>query len=167
MSNWYTSSRTYVTRCNVGLTFRSPFHSLWKCGLRSIVYLMHLHLVTMKWSADSLLFVYCLLCYAHLFIFCVVHLTTLSVYNRESNYVFHCLSKGKGNLDKSIEAQRGGGSVAPIHSQPVIGGRWVINTTFRQPANHCTAGWVGFGACQNGAEDLAPTGIRSPALRTY
>ena len=45
--------------------------------------------------------------------------------------------KVKVTLDKPTEAQRGGGGVVPIRSQPIIGRRWVISTTFRLTDNHC------------------------------
>jgi hypothetical protein len=76
----------------------------------------------------------------YIIIFFVVHLTTLSVYNRKSNYVFIVDVKLKVTTDKPTEAEREGGGVTPIRSQPVIKGRWVISTTFRPPDKHCAAG---------------------------
>jgi len=45
---------------------------------------------------------------------------------------------------------------------------WVVNATPRplypqeRPGTHCTGGWVGPRALWTGAENLAPTMIRSP-----
>ena len=45
---------------------------------------------------------------------------------------------------------------------------WVVNDTPQplypreRPGTHCIGGWVGLRAGWTGAENLAPTGIRSP-----
>jgi hypothetical protein len=62
------------------------------------------------------------------------------------------------------------GCIAPTHSQPGTGRRWVVITTLRplypspreRPGTHCTGGWVGLGAGKS-----HPTGIRSPDRLAY
>jgi len=61
--------------------------------------------------------------------------------------------------DMPVQAERGGGGIAPNHSQP--GTRtWVISTTFwplylqERPSTHCTRGWLGFGAGLNNTVNL-------------
>ena len=54
--------------------------------------------------------------------------------------------------DVPVEVERGGGGIAPTHSQPGTRRRWVVSTTFRRlylrerPSTRCTRGWLGFGA---------------------
>ena len=50
---------------------------------------------------------------------------------------------------------------------------WVVNATPRplypreRPGTHCIGGWVGFSAGLDGAENFAPTGIRTPDRPRY
>jgi hypothetical protein len=67
-----------------------------------------------------------------------------------------------------MQAKRGGGGIAPTHSQPDTRSRWVVRTTLRQlysrerQDTHCTGGCVGLEVGLDCMESLAPTGIRSP-----
>jgi hypothetical protein len=70
--------------------------------------------------------------------------------------------------DMAMQAERGGGGIAPAHSRPGTRRRWVVSTTSRpvypqeRLGTHYSRGWVGLGASVNGMEELVPTGIRSP-----
>ena len=65
--------------------------------------------------------------------------------------------------DMPMQAQRGGGCIAPTHSQHGTRRRWVVNTTLRplypqqRLGTLCTGGWVGLGADLDGTENLAST----------
>jgi len=69
------------------------------------------------------------------------------------------------NHDMPVQAQRGGGGIAPTHLQ-TGDKRWVVSTILRllyprqRPDIHCTGGWVCLGAALDGTENLPP-GIRS------
>ena len=65
-----------------------------------------------------------------------------------------------------MQAQIGGGSIAPTHSQSGSRRRWVVSTTLRllyseeRPGIHCNGGWVDLGAGQDATDTLACIGIR-------
>jgi len=52
----------------------------------------------------------------------------------------------------TMQAQRGGGDIAPTHPQPGCRDRWMVSTTLQSsylqkiPVIHCTEGWVGLWA---------------------
>ena len=62
-----------------------------------------------------------------------------------------------------MQAQRGGGDMAPTHSQPGIVRRWVMSTVpwllnpQDSPSTHCTGDWVG--TSLEGTEDLTTLGL--------
>ena len=66
-----------------------------------------------------------------------------------------------------MQAKRNGGGIAPTHSKPGTGRRWVVSTTPRplypleKSGTSCTWGCVDLGAGLDGTKNIAPTGIRS------
>jgi len=75
--------------------------------------------------------------------------------------------KVKITLQQATKAQWGSRCIALLFLQPRRQMGWVIRATLRplypreRPGTHCTGGWVG-PPVWTSAENLAPTGIRSP-----
>ena len=65
-----------------------------------------------------------------------------------------------------MRAQRGGGGIAPPHSQSGSRRKWVVSITLRplysreRPGIHCKGDWVDFGGGQDATEILACIGVR-------
>ena len=49
-----------------------------------------------------------------------------------------------------------------LHEGGVNATPWLIYPGGKRPSTHCVGGWVGLRAVLIGAENLAPSGIRSP-----
>jgi hypothetical protein len=66
-----------------------------------------------------------------------------------------------------MQTKRNGGGIAPTHSKPGTGRRWVVSTTPRplypleKSGTSCTLGCVDLGAGLDGTKNIAPTGIPS------
>jgi hypothetical protein len=68
-----------------------------------------------------------------------------------------------------MQAQRGGGDIAPTHLQPGTRRRWVISTVpwplnpQDSPSTHCTGDWVGISL--GGTENLTTLGFDPQTLQ--
>ena len=92
----------------------------------------------------------------------------LSVPNNTILCVLSAMHYGKSSPQKRPRRSRGGADIK-LYSSFNLGARWgwVVNATLRPlyspewPGTHCTGGWVGPRPVWTGAENHAPTGIRS------
>ena len=67
-----------------------------------------------------------------------------------------------------MQAERGGGSIAPSHSQAASRRRWMVGTTLRPlypQERPGTGGWAGLGARLEGMGNLTPLGFDPPTVQ--
>ena len=73
--------------------------------------------------------------------------------------------------DMLMQANREGGGIASIHSQPPTVKRWVVSTMLwplkprGRPITHCTESWVGLWAGLDSTDNLPPPGFNFQTIQ--